>query len=246
MSQQSINLYATIPHPCNYLADRDAVTAVVDPEATHSMGLYSWLMDRGFRRSGAQIYKPFCGDCNACISTRIPTQSFAPNRSQRRCWKNNQDLDIRIKPARFTEEYFNLYQRYLAVRHPGGGMDTPSPSSFDDFLFAPWSETLFVEFRLDEELLGVSVVDVTPQGYSAVYTFFEPGESKRSLGTFGVLWQIEAAKARNLPYVYLGFWIENSKKMHYKIHYQPLEAYIEKQWQTLQETPSKSQAKRGD
>lgn len=234
MSLQHLRVYSTPPHQCSYLDNKAAVNAVLDPGIRLTPELYSYMIDHGFRRSGSHVYAPHCPQCSECLSSRINVTKFKPSRSQRRCLKSNADLDIHITKARYTHEYFDLYQRYLMTRHPGGGMSDTSPDKFRDFLIAEWCDTVFIEFRLAGKLLGVAVSDVLEQGYSAVYTFFDPLTHKRSLGTFAVLWQIEAARARKAQFVYLGYLIEECSKMNYKADYRPLEVLANGGWQKLE------------
>lgn len=227
--------FSTLPHDCNYLPEQLAISVVADPRAPMSSSMYGKLIDLGFRRSGAHVYAPQCPQCQACVPTRIPVQAFTPNRSQRRSLKRNADLEVFRMPARFTQEYFELYQRYLAMRHPGGGMDDPTPESFQHFLIADWCETLFIEFRKDGRLLGLATTDVLPQGLSATYTFFDPeAGSARGLGNFAICWQIEEARLRGLDYVYLGYWISQSDKMRYKTRFRPIEGYQEGRWRPIE------------
>jgi len=230
---QSLTLYMSPPHDCSYLRDRIASNAVVDPSANLSPLLYGQLLAKGFRRSGNLVYRPYCSDCQACIATRIPVSDFTPSRSQRRIWKRNQDLHVSVVPAAPSDEYFRLYQDYLQDRHPNGGMDDPTEESFSDFLLTNWGDTRFIEFRHAGKLIGVAVVDFVVDGLSAMYTFYDPAESKRSLGTYAILWQVETAKAENLNWVYLGYWIESCRKMQYKTRFQLLEGYMSEVWQLI-------------
>lgn len=226
--------FSTLPHDCNYLSQQLAISVVADPRAPMSTAVYARLIDLGFRRSGAHVYAPNCPSCRACVPTRIPVADFAPNRSQRRCLKRNQDLDVFRMPAKLTDEYFELYRRYLSQRHVGGGMDDPTPESFEHFLIADWCDTLFVEFRKDGQLLALAATDILPQGLSATYTFFDPQISaQRTLGGFAIQWQINEARLRNIDYLYLGYWINNCDKMRYKTQYRPIEGYVEGQWRLL-------------
>ncbi|HID81084.1 MAG TPA: arginyltransferase [Chromatiales bacterium] len=234
---QSLTLYLSPPYGCSYLPEQIATNAVIDPSAELSPALYNHLLNKGFRRSGNLVYRPHCKDCQACIATRIPVEDFQPSRNQRRTWKRNQDLTVTSTPARHTEEYFDLYKRYLGQRHPGGGMENPTPESFEDFLLTDWGETIFIEFRNKEKLLGVAVADVIPDGFSAMYTFFDPTASKRSLGTYAVLWLIETARRENKPWVYLGYWIESCQKMQYKTRFQLIEGFQGGEWQLLSDKP---------
>ena len=145
---------------------------------------------------------------------------------------------MNVVDADFSEEYFALYQRYLNSRHVDGSMAHPVEDDFRHFLFCDWCDTRFLEFRQNEELVAVAVMDMVSDGLSAVYSFFDPDLQNRSLGTYCILKQIEYAKQQQGDYVYLGYWIDNHEKMHYKKNFKPLQRYINEQWQTT-ETPSK-------
>lgn len=226
--------FGSLPHPCEYFSDRKSIKMMVDPGYPMSAELYAQLMDQGFRRSGELVYRPRCRGCQACVSTRVPVERFQPNRSQRRCARDNADLALTIKPAHFTEEYFSLYERYVNFRHPGGGMDQPEPDEFLRAMTSYWSGTLFLEFRDGRRLLAVAVIDPVPQGLSAVYTFFEPEAAARGLGVYAILTQIEQVRHIGRPYLYLGYWIENCSKMSYKRRYQPIEGLIDGSWRELE------------
>jgi arginyl-tRNA--protein-N-Asp/Glu arginylyltransferase len=231
-----LELYLSAPHPCNYLPGRQTVNLVADPRITMHTALYSALIEEGFRRSGGFAYRPHCPGCNACVPVRIPVDRFRPRRAQRRILRRNQDVSVRCRPPRFDAEHFDLYARYLAARHPGGGMDDPSPEDYLRFLTAPAIDTCFYEMRAGERLLGVAVADVLRTGLSAVYTFFDPELADRSPGVYAVLWQIEQARRLDLPYVYLGYWIKDCDKMSYKDQYRPLEGFRNGRWQMLEDT----------
>jgi arginine-tRNA-protein transferase len=148
---------------------------------------------------------------------------FKPSRAQRRAAQRHADLVAKVGTLAFDAEHYDLYLNYQATRHAGGGMDEAEASDFRRFLTAPWSPTLFLEFRQGTRLLGVAVTDVCLTGMSAVYTFFDPDETARSLGTFAILQQVELARRRGIPWLYLGFWIEGHPKMDYKRRYRPLQ-----------------------
>ena len=235
--ERQLALYLTTAHDCSYLNGRRACTLFVDPLVRMDVALYQALIDQGFRRSGAHVYRPACRDCARCIPVRIPVALFCPNRSQRRNWaRNARDLDVIDTQPAFDPVQFDLYQRYLAARHPAGGMaDDASSESYRRFLIEPWGgETRFLELRLSDRLVGVAVTDLLPHGLSAVYTFFDPDLSERGLGTFAILAQIATARALGLPYLYLGYWIEASPKMAYKANYQPLETWDGRHWSRLE------------
>jgi leucyl-tRNA---protein transferase len=226
----NIRLFATHPHTCSYLPDEQATTIFVDPSADVDSRLYSRLSEMGFRRSGGHLYRPQCESCQACIPARIPAALFKPDRRQRRCWNRNQDLDICETDNIGTEEHYQLYQRYITQRHQDGDMYPPTREQFDAFLTNEWGVTRFIEFRLQGKLIAVAVTDKMDNGYSAVYTYFEPDESKRSLGVFAVLHQIEQTKKEGLDSVYLGYWIKRCQKMSYKTDYRPLEILVQNRW----------------
>ncbi|MEG3641138.1 arginyltransferase [Magnetococcus sp. PR-3] len=232
-SAQRLDLLLTPPHACSYLDDHEAAILFVEPSLPMNAPLYEHLMERGFRRSSEHVYRPYCAQCDSCVSVRIPVDRFRMTRSMRRIWKRNADLTIESAAPTHREEWFQLYRRYLASRHAGGPMDDPQPSQFMEFLNASWSRTRFVEFRLKGRLIMVAVVDDQPKSLSAVYTFFDPDESARSPGTYAILWQIEEAKKEKQPWVYLGYWIKQSPKMRYKARFQPLEGYRDRRWRDL-------------
>jgi len=239
IEQATPSLYLSLPHTCSYLPDRVATTLFIDPQHTLNSELYGNFSRRGFRRSGDLIYRPHCRNCTACVSVRVPVNKFVPNRSQKRTWRKNQDIGVcAVQPA-FSQEHFALFLRYQEKRHPGSGMGNPDPERYMRFLTcAPQSghqiKTRFLELRRQETLLGVAVVDLLPDGLSAVYTFYDPDLPKRGLGIYAVLWQIAYAQSLGLPWLYLGYWIKQSAKMAYKINYRPLEIYRNGEWILLQ------------
>lgn len=228
---QTLRFYATPPHDCSYLPGRKAKTLFVDPQAEVNGPLYSQLSDLGFRRSGSHIYRPHCDSCNACISVRIPVRQFSPTKTQRRIWRRNADLKVVSVAPQLTIEYYRLYDRYITERHADGDMFPPSPSQFMSFLVEGEQPSSFFEFRDPEDhLVAIAVTDELEQGLSALYTFFDPDEERRSLGTYGILWQIEAAKNAGLEYLYLGYWVRDCRKMSYKTAYKPLDMLVADQW----------------
>ncbi|MGA7439352.1 MAG: arginyltransferase [Luteibacter sp.] len=225
-----VRLFQTLPHACGYFAERTAQNLVVDPGAPHLDKLYGPALAKGFRRAGGHLYLPQCAACQACVPCRIDAERFMPDRSQRRCLARNSDLTVVETTPGFTHERHALYERYLHARHSGGGMDAADADDFQRFLAAPWSPTLFLEFRQGERLLGIAVTDVALSGISAVYTFYDPDEMSRGLGTWGILQQVELARRRGIAYVYLGFWIAGHAKMDYKRRFHPLEVRRHGRW----------------
>ncbi|RKZ49215.1 MAG: arginyltransferase [Gammaproteobacteria bacterium] len=225
-----LGFYVTPEHECNYLPGKNAQTVFADPDFPMNENIYTTLASHGFRRSGNHIYKPQCQQCHACIAIRLPVTNFTMSRNQKRNWARNKDLKINKLFAEFDDEHFDLYQRYLAARHPDGDMGTSDLKGFISFLTTNWATTVFYEFRKKNKLLAVAVVDELVDGLSAVYTFFDPDESNRSLGRYAVLTEIEMALNRGLQWLYLGYWIADCRKMQYKDEYQPLEYYYQKKW----------------
>lgn len=228
---RELNFFATPEHDCSYIKGRKAKTLFVDPHAIITSSAYSHLSDLGFRRSGRHIYRPHCDNCNACVSMRLPVDKFIANRGQRRIINKNSDLEVIQCPAAFTDEYYDLYQRYINERHQDGDMYPPSDEQFNSFLVEGEQPCAFFEFRNGEgELVAIAVCDFLDRGLSATYTFFAPEHHRRSLGSYAILWQIEEAKRRQLPYLYLGYWVEACRKMKYKVAYRPMELLIDGQW----------------
>lgn len=229
----TLKLFATQPHPCSYLSGQEATTVFVDPEAKIDPVLYTQLSQLGFRRSGAHLYRPQCLRCQACVSCRIPVKLFRPSRTQRRCLQRNSDLSLHISDNINTAEHYSLYARYIEGRHKDGDMYPPSEDQYRAFLTSEWGITRYIELRLNDRLIAVSVCDQLGDGLSAVYTFYDPYEEHRSLGKYAILAQIERAKAMNLDYVYLGYWIKDCEKMNYKTQYRPLELLVNRRWMRL-------------
>ncbi|HET6632679.1 MAG TPA: arginyltransferase [Rhodanobacteraceae bacterium] len=230
MRSQPAHLLQTLPHPCGYFEGRLARNLVLDPADPALPRHYALALRHGFRRAGGHIYRPYCGSCRACVPCRVPVREFMPDRSQRRCLRDNADLEIIDTDPGFTRERYALYRRYLRTRHAGGGMDEAAAQDFREFLSAPWSPTRFLEFRHQGNLLAVAVTDISPAGLSAVYTFFDPAEAHRGLGTRAILEQIEWARRLDVPHVYLGFWIAGHPKMHYKARFRPLQILEGDRW----------------
>lgn len=227
---QPLGFFTTPPHDCGYLADRQAVTLFVDPRMRPDVATYTLLSEHGFRRSGGHIYRPKCPSCEACVPIRVPVADFQPRRAQRRNLRANADLTLQPRTATFDPDHFALYERYIAARHTGGGMENPDPDTYLDFLTANWATTTFYEIRREQQLLAVAVVDELDDGLSAVYTFFDPAESQRGLGRFAILQEIELARARGLQWLYLGYWIGECRKMAYKTEFMPHQYYLRGAW----------------
>jgi len=229
-SQQRIKLYQGSVSDCSYLSSRQAVNIYADPHHPEPRAVYNQLIKHGFRRSGEFVYRPGCPDCQACVPVRIICNEFLSRRTDRRNLKSNADLVVDFRPARFSDEYYQLYRNYLGSRHANGGMDNPEPDDFERFLLNPWGETLFVDVRLAGNLVAVAVTDATTDGLSAVYTFFDPELIKRGLGRFCILQQIELCRLMSLPYLYMGYWVDDCRKMQYKTEFAPQQHFNGKHW----------------
>ena len=223
--------FLTDEHACSYLEDEKSTTLFVDPQAELDGTSYSRLSNLGFRRSGRHVYRPHCTNCQKCIPIRVPTESFVPNKSQLRCLKRNADLKLSLAKSIGDDEYYELYERYINQRHQDGEMYPASKEQYSNFLTSEWGITHYLIIRdAHDRLISVAVMDVLTNGVSAIYTFFEPSEDKRSLGVFSVLSQIRWAQHNGFPYVFLGYWIKESRKMAYKTHYKPYQLFIDNRW----------------
>jgi arginyl-tRNA--protein-N-Asp/Glu arginylyltransferase len=214
---------------CNYLPDRkEQLLVCVEPPAILKH-VFSDLTESGFRRSGEQIYRPHCLDCNQCQSIRVLAQAFTCSKSQKRVLSKNKDLQIKISNEN-KPEYYLLYEKYVNNVHSDGSMFPASEAQYNGFINCEWQYPIFIEALLDGELIGVAVTDKLKHGYSALYTFIEPSMSKRSLGILFILQQIQLTADQNMPYLYLGYQVDACKKMNYKQNFYPHERFFEDKW----------------
>lgn len=230
--------YVTAPQPCPYLEGRMERKLFTALHGEHATALNDSLSKQGFRRSQNVLYRPSCADCAACLSARIRVADFRTSRSQRRTLRRNADLERITGSAWANEAQYALFRRYLDARHADGGM-----ADMDIFEFAAMIEETPVRSRVieyarrdaqhGETLIAVCLTDILDDGVSMVYSFFEPAEEARSLGTYLILDHIEIARQAGLPYVYLGYWVPGSRKMAYKARFGALEIYKDGRWQDL-------------
>jgi arginyl-tRNA--protein-N-Asp/Glu arginylyltransferase len=226
--------YTTAPQPCPYLSGRTERKVVTELAGVTAESLHDRLSRGGFRRSHNIAYAPVCPACNACVPIRIRAREFQPNRTQKRIAKLNADLTISEMPPRATAEQYQLFQRYQHARHGEGDMATMSFYDYRAMVEDTPIETSIVEFRdRQERLLGACLTDRLGDGLSAVYSFFTPDSDERSLGTQAIIWLVQRAVELDLPHVYLGYWVEESRKMAYKAKFKPSEILRAGQWRQL-------------
>jgi arginine-tRNA-protein transferase len=225
--------------PCPYLPGRVERKVFARLNGSLAQPLNEALTHSGFRRSQMIAYRPACDGCSACVSVRIVVDAYEPSRGQKRIQKRNADLSRTEVAAEATREQFALLRAYLDSRHAGGGMSDMGLFDYVAMVEETPVNTHIVEYRKPStgkepgQLMACALSDVLRDGLSMVYSFYHPGEIARSLGTAMILDHIAAARARGLPYVYLGYWIEGSRKMDYKSRFRPLEALRPEGWVRL-------------
>ena len=225
-----LGFYLTPEHECPYLEGRTARTAFADPTASPDLRAQTRLAAAGFRRSGGILYRPRCPSCQACVPLRLEVDAFRPNRTQRRIAARNEDLIGRRVALSPTAEQLALFDRYQHARHPEGAMFADSAERYLAYFASSFSATQAFELRLGDRLVAVMVVDPLLDALSAVYTYFEPELESRSLGTYAVLWQLAAARRERLRWLYLGYLIEETRKMAYKAAFKPQQRLIDGVW----------------
>ena len=210
-------------HSCSYLPGRLSTTRALWAEGIPGE-LYHRFMDAGFRRSGKLLYQPACHGCRACRPIRVPVADFRPTKSHRRCRRRNADLAITVAEPVATDEKYALYLRYLAGRFGKANAEEEGREAFEQFLYDSPVETLEFSYRADDgRLLAVGICDVSLESLSSVYFYYDPAASRRGLGTFGALREIESAATLGIPFYYLGFWVLGCGAMEYKAQFRPNE-----------------------
>ncbi|RTR38052.1 arginyltransferase [Shewanella canadensis] len=230
---QPISVGITKTFPCSYI-ETELEQLLVLQEDNIGLALFEQLLALGFRRSGGTIYKPQCPHCNACLPIRIPSFLFTPSRRQKRTLKNNQDLIWKIVEKQ-TEHHYELYETYINVRHKDGPMYPASREQYNHFIDSGWLDPIFIELWKNDTLIGVAVTDILPNSLSAIYSFFAPDEHKRSLGSLLILIQCRLAKLMHKDFIYLGYQIDESRKMNYKRDYTPYQILTSSGWQQTPE-----------
>ncbi len=232
--------YLTPPAPCPYLEGRSERKVFTKLSGPLSRQIHESLARVGFRRSQNIAYRPACDGCSACTSVRVQVDAFAPSRTFRKTIAANADLSVRAVDPLACEEHYYLLKSYLSARHSGGGMASMSVLDFVAMVEDTTIDTQIVEYRLPSEdrgapgeLAACALSDVMSDGLSMVYSFYDPALSGRSLGTFMVLDHILRARQAGLPYVYLGYLVEDCRKMAYKGRFSPLEGHGPEGWTPL-------------
>jgi arginine-tRNA-protein transferase len=230
--------FVTSPAPCPYLPGRSERKVFTELKGPHADDLNDALGRIGFRRSQTVAYRPSCIDCTACVSVRVAADEFRPNATQRRELKRNSDLVVSACKPWSTSEQFELLQSYLAVRHPGGGMTTMDEMDFADMVEHTPVKSYVIEYREPGDgskpgkLVGACLTDQQGDGLSMIYSFYDPQhETRTGLGNFIILDHILRASRAGLPYVYLGYWVEGSARMQYKVRYRPMEKLGRDGWE---------------
>jgi arginyl-tRNA--protein-N-Asp/Glu arginylyltransferase len=232
---QSARFYYSAPAPCPYIEGRIERRIFADLCGPNAAFSYELLSEAGFRRSLGFAYRPACPGCNACVPVRIPVAAFRDERCWRRVKSANSDLRTGEAPARATTEQYALFCRYQQARHRDGEMARMSIADYQTMVEVGAMDSMVVELRDHAgKLIAACLTDRMLKGLSAVYSFFDPSQSRRSLGSYLILRLIDIARERGLDHVYLGYWIENSRKMSYKARFRPLEALTREGWKPLE------------
>ena len=221
--------YLTAPSPCPYLPSRDERKVFTHLIGKRAAGLNDTLTQSGFRRSQTIAYRPACENCRACVSVRVKVDEFAPSRNLRRVDEKNAEVRGTVVRAEPSSEQYSLFRSYLDVRHADGGMADMTVLDYSMMIEDSHVETRLLEYRVGTtsispgRLIAVALTDLLADGLSMVYSFYAPGEQARSLGSFMILDHIRRARRLGLPHLYLGYWVEGSKKMAYKARFLPQE-----------------------
>jgi len=226
--------YRTASLPCPYVEARTERKLITEIGGHDASRFYSELSRAGFRRSHHLAYRPACSGCASCVPVRVPVERFEPSRTLRRTIAANADLAARGVAARASAEQFKLFARYQRSRHAESDMASMTYGDYRAMIEDSPVPTMLLELRAPgERLVATCLVDLLDDGLSAVYSFFDPDAAARSPGTYVILALIDEARRRGLPYVYLGYWIGESRKMAYKTRFRPLEALTSRGWTPL-------------
>ncbi len=241
MTQQGLQFpqfYVTAAGECPYLPGREERKVFTELTGFDANALNEALGRVGFRRSQAVAYRPACENCSACISVRVLTKDFLPSKSMKKVLKRNQDLYYAMQPAKVTQEQFELLRRYLGSRHGEGSMVDMTFEEYQEMVESSTVNTYLVEYRkfIDNALYAVALTDHMSDGLSMVYSFFNPEVETRGLGNYLILKHIQYCQENNFPYVYLGYWVQESQKMAYKSRFSPMEMLGPSGWSALKQS----------
>ncbi len=246
-SRDTPQFYLTAPSPCPYLAGKEERKVFTHLVGERAPELNNILTQGGFRRSQSIAYRPACEGCRACVSVRVAAADFRPTQSMRRILRRNADIGSEMRIAVPTSEQYSIFRAYLDSRHRDGGMADMTVLDYAMMVEDSHIETRIIEYRRGDgagtsraggELVAIALTDVLADGLSMVYSFFEPDEAARSLGTFMVLDHIARAQRMGLPYVYLGYWVRGSRKMDYKSRFLPQERLTPDGWTRVEADPA--------
>jgi leucyl-tRNA---protein transferase len=233
-SRDTPQFYLTAPSPCPYLGGKEERKVFTHLVGERAPELNNILTQGGFRRSQSIAYRPACEGCRACVSVRVIAKDFRPTQSMRRIARRNVDIGSEMRVAVPTSEQYSIFRAYLDSRHRDGGMADMTVLDYAMMVEDSHIETRIIEYRRSQraggDLIAVALTDVLGDGLSMVYSFFEPDEAARSLGTFMVLDHIARAQRMELNYVYLGYWVRGSRKMDYKSRFLPQERLMPDGW----------------
>ena len=228
--------FITAPSPCPYLTgrvERKVFTHLVGHDAR---SLNTQLSQGGFRRSQNIAYRPACDGCSACVSVRVPVNTFEMTRGFRRTLKANADIDATVVKSQATSEHYSLFRSYIDSRHSDGGMADMTVLDFSAMVDDNFVDSRLVEYRARDvidpngRLVGAVLIDILGDGISMIYSFYDPEEADRSLGTHMILDNIARVRRLGLPYLYLGYWVRGSRKMDYKARFLPQERLTAEGW----------------
>lgn len=239
MTDQSFRFprfFVTAPAPCPYVPGRVERKVFAELKGGEAADMNEALGRIGFRRSQNVVYRPSCDFCQACISVRVVTPLFRASTTQKKLLKRHADLEVHACAPWSTEEQWALLRRYLAARHPVGGMAAMDGHDYADMVEQTPVDTILVEYREPSQhgrpgrLVGCCLTDKQSDGLSMVYSFYDPDGDRQGLGNYIILDHITRAERAGLPYVYLGYWIEGCDRMAYKKRFKPVEALIGGVW----------------
>ena len=227
----------TKPYRCSYLKNEIAKVEIAQPPKALSQEKFSRLIASGYRRSGSYTYRPICENCSKCLPIRIPTQTFLPNKTQKKTYRNLKSaLTAEISSLEFSEAAFLLFKNYQRTRHPETFENLNAREVFENLLLRSCTNSKLINYYdTADRLRLVSVIDILTDGISSVYTFYDTEDLNHSFGTFAILWQIEECKRQSKDYLYLGYLIKECNRMKYKTNFKPYEIFLGDGWRKIDE-----------